>query len=466
MALSNLRYEQVPYEGYLSEGTPRTMPRATASMPPREMTLEEYLDLMNPQRRATLSEPQPQGLQAGSPPAAPSYEQYYRGRGSEGEMAYTNIPEVAEQRGLRKFDLAPPVAQVGGVEMYGAEAPTGSISPWKRKSPLEYAQMTGAFGPTSPQTNLMPRTTEEAQAEVQRMITVGRQKGYADNDILADIRERGLDKMLTIKPEYADLKEGEIRSVLNRATGKYEEVARGGVKPKEEKLPAKIEEFEMLYPEMKGQRGTPEYKKAYMDATARGQQGDFRNESSMRKEFLTLPEVKDYPIVQQQSQRALKALETPGSKLAVDQSIITTFNKMLDPTSVVRESEYARTPQDQALLGLIKGKWEKLSTGGAGLTDDERQSLYRMISNFSQIADDQYNQQVDYYSGLAERYGYQPENVVRLGGKKTTQPSAAATGGGVMADLPSPTEHTGRIVKDTDTGKRYKSNGTSWQEVQ
>lgn len=170
----------------------------------RPMTEEEYLAALIPWE--TQAEAPPQGLQAAPPVpssyAAPSPEQYYRGRGPEGEMAFTNIPEIAEQRGLRKFDLAPPIASVGGVEMYGSEAPTGSITPWEIKTPLEYAQMMGAFkGAVTPpsQANLMPRTAEEAQAEVQRMITVGRQKGYADNDILADIRERGLDKMLSPK---------------------------------------------------------------------------------------------------------------------------------------------------------------------------------------------------------------------------------------------------------------------------
>jgi len=33
------------------------------------------------------------------------------------------------------------------------------------------------------------------------------------------------------------------------------------------------------------------------------------------------------------------------------------------------------------------------------------------------------------------------------------------------ADMPSAAEHSGRIVKDTETGKRFKSNGTDWVEI-
>lgn len=150
---------------------------------------------------------------------------------------------------------------------------------------------------------------------------------------------------------------------------------------------------------------------------------DFKNESAMRKEFLTLPEVKDFPSIEQNSKRALVALQEQGkgSNVAVDQSIITVFNKMLDPSSVVRESEYARTPQDLSVLSRIKGKWDKVQRGGAGLDSNERQALYRMVKNFNDIANVQYNEQVDFYSGLAKRYGYRPENIVRLGGKRAPE---------------------------------------------
>ena len=186
------------------------------------------------------------------------------------------------------------------------------------------------------------------------------------------------------------------------------------------------------------------------------EQVDFKNESSMRKEFQALPEVKEYPVIDQQGKRAIKALEDKsGNKIAVDQSIITIFNKMLDPSSVVRESEYARTPQDMAMLNRIKGKWEKLSTGGAGLTDDERQALQRMIIAFKGVADTQYNEQVDYYSGLAKRYGYSPENVVRLGGRRAGDNEQKQTG-----SAPDET-----VATNPQTGQKMIKRGGIWQAM-
>jgi hypothetical protein len=45
---------------------------------------------------------------------------------------------------------------------------------------------------------------------------------------------------------------------------------------------------------------------------------------------------------------------------AASQTIVTAFNKILDPTSVVRESEYARTPEGQSYLERLQGKYEQL----------------------------------------------------------------------------------------------------------
>ena len=58
------------------------------------------------------------------------------------------------------------------------------------------------------------------------------------------------------------------------------------------------------------------------------------------------------------------------------QAIINAFNKILDYASVVRESEYARTPEGQGFLNRIKGFHTRLLRGGPGLAMDEVQSFY------------------------------------------------------------------------------------------
>ena len=145
------------------------------------------------------------------------------------------------------------------------------------------------------------------------------------------------------------------------------------------------------------------------------------DERGLRKDFMALPEVKEFRLIDSQIQRldeAMRENASGGSKIAVDQALIIILNKMLDPQSVVRESEYARTPQDMALWNRIKGKAEKLVSGGAGLEDEDRMAIAKMARNFYNVSKNQYNEQVSYFTDLAKDYGYAPENIVRLGGAK------------------------------------------------
>ena len=64
------------------------------------------------------------------------------------------------------------------------------------------------------------------------------------------------------------------------------------------------------------------------------------------------------------------------SRIALDQVIINALNKIIDPQSVVRQSEYARTPEGQAILERIPGYFQQLVNGGSGLSLKELQTVY------------------------------------------------------------------------------------------
>lgn len=49
---------------------------------------------------------------------------------------------------------------------------------------------------------------------------------------------------------------------------------------------------------------------------------------------------------------------------------------------------------------------------------------------------------------------------------KAKASNPARQSAGALQGAPPAKQHTGRIIRDTSTGKRYKSNGTTWQEVQ
>lgn len=140
------------------------------------------------------------------------------------------------------------------------------------------------------------------------------------------------------------------------------------------------------------------------------------SEQSLRKEFNSLPDVKEFLGIKPQFDRMQAAIaesKKGGSLVAVDQALINTFNKMLDEKSVVRESEYARTASDISVVNRVKGKAAKILQGGAGLTDEERNALSTMAQRFYNIAKSNYDTTADYYSGIAEDRGFDAANIVR-----------------------------------------------------
>ncbi len=144
--------------------------------------------------------------------------------------------------------------------------------------------------------------------------------------------------------------------------------------------------------------------------------GERRDNASLRKEFNGLPAVKNFQDIDtrvQLMENAYKESKISKSHLAVDQALITLFNKMTDPNSVVMPSEYARTAQDISLWNRIKGKMEKVQQGGAGLTDEDRQALLTMARKFHSTYKEKYRAIKKEYRGYALDYGLDPDKVIR-----------------------------------------------------
>ena len=102
--------------------------------------------------------------------------------------------------------------------------------------------------------------------------------------------------------------------------------------------------------------------------------------NDLRQEFINRPEVKEYVTIGTQVKSMDSMLKNAldgnlDNQLALDQALITMYNKLTDPNSVVRESEYARTPENLPTINRISGSIQKLASGGAGLTNADRKAL-------------------------------------------------------------------------------------------
>lgn len=101
------------------------------------------------------------------------------------------------------------------------------------------------------------------------------------------------------------------------------------------------------------------------------------------KEFRDDPRIKDVQIVERSERGMAAALKLATaadakSRIASDQALGVLFQKMLDPTSVVRESEFARTPEGAAAVNRLLAIAPQLRFGGLRLLDTDRRALVTM----------------------------------------------------------------------------------------
>lgn len=241
-------------------------------------------------------------------------------------------------------------------------------------------------------------------------------------------------------------------------------------KDSDDKGPAAIQQFEMVrygkaVPEL---RGTPQYQADYLthiketkeqnpmlDWTSRQFEMQRQKEgSALRTEFNTLPEVKNYADTRSKfeiAREAYKESQKNGSKVATDQALITMFNKITDPQSVVRESEYARTASDLSLLNRLKGKYDKWVSGGAGLTDEDRKAILDMSEKFHKVSEKKYKSREKEYRGYFTNIGFNPDKYLNPYGAQdeAAPPKAAST----EKPAAAPAKKEVRRGKEKGTGK-------------
>lgn len=106
--------------------------------------------------------------------------------------------------------------------------------------------------------------------------------------------------------------------------------------------------------------------------------------------------IRQISVVNTGFDEANNALKEGKPLNAQSQAVIVGFNKIIDPTSVVRESEYARTPEGASLLNKLDGKIIQIKQGGAGLNKAELEA----IKNLSNALLEGYRQQQLQYANL------------------------------------------------------------------
>lgn len=115
--------------------------------------------------------------------------------------------------------------------------------------------------------------------------------------------------------------------------------------------------------------------------------------------------------------QAYSSLENDGNLNFATQAIVTTYNKILDPTSVVRETEYDRTAAGQSLLERINGKFTQISQGGGGITKENLKEAVQLANQYLQSSQQSMLRQNQRAQQMAEQFGLNPDFVTSDGFK-------------------------------------------------
>lgn len=134
-----------------------------------------------------------------------------------------------------------------------------------------------------------------------------------------------------------------------------------------------------------------------------------KTEEGLRKEFNAL--VKDFNLVSDSFARVKASVEDPTG--AGDLSLIFNFMKMLDPNSVVRESEFATAQNTGNVPNRIVGLYNRLlSEEGKRLSIEQRNDFTDRANKLFDAARSQATKTAEAYSGIAERNDVDVQNVI------------------------------------------------------
>lgn len=148
---------------------------------------------------------------------------------------------------------------------------------------------------------------------------------------------------------------------------------------------------------------------------------------------------------------------------AVDQALVVTFNKMLDPGSVVRESEFARTPQGQALISRLEGALQKMGEGGVGLGKKERKQIVEVARQLYEGQLTEAKRVEEGYINEAKIYGIDPYRITF----KKPEEEVTETKGKVFVDKKKKVEKELSTIRSQKEKliKEAQEMGVSEQEI-
>lgn len=185
---------------------------------------------------------------------------------------------------------------------------------------------------------------------------------------------------------------------------------------------------------------------------------DTKGEADLRKEFNAL--TADYRKVGDSYSRIRAAIKNPSP--AGDLSLIFNYMKMLDPGSVVRESEFKNAENAKAWFDSagvptsVRLAYNQASTGQK-LLPEQRADFVNMAENLMGAQRVGFNRYADTYRNIARSSGLDADRIVIDPYNELVQEPSAQT-------QPQPQLQDGTVIEN-DKGEKMILRGGQWQKM-
>ncbi|WP_372572676.1 hypothetical protein [Ruegeria jejuensis] len=136
---------------------------------------------------------------------------------------------------------------------------------------------------------------------------------------------------------------------------------------------------------------------------------NLEDESKLRKEFTGLQPVKDFQKQAGAYARIVASAEDPSA--AGDLALIFNYMKLLDPGSVVRESEFATAANATGVDDRVRNLYNRLLSGER-LAPQQRTDFVGRAAKLYQQASSQHERVAEQYGLSAEAYGLDPDRTI------------------------------------------------------
>jgi len=149
--------------------------------------------------------------------------------------------------------------------------------------------------------------------------------------------------------------------------------------------------------------------------TARAKLTDQQREESdkLRKEFSSLPEVKNYSLIDTAARVVTKAVQDPSA--VATQELVRRAVQLIEPGMAVREGEQAAIMSSQSIPDQFKGQLQRALTGEGGLQEDVRAGILRIAQRAYESQAERYKATKDFYENLAKERNLPTKSISYLG---------------------------------------------------